>query len=69
MKVTPMDKFVPFPIVKAMVGLCRSTIYAKTKDGSFPQPVKIGRGTRWSEAELKQWQLDRLAERDGRPAA
>ena len=37
-------------------GLARTTIYRKMRDGSFPEPLKIGvRAVRWPESEIKAW--------------
>lgn len=62
------DRFLALPAVKTAVGLCRSAIYARVKNGTFPSPVKIGRGSRWSEAEIRDWQDSQLAKRDARAA-
>lgn len=58
------DAFIPFPTVKAAVGLSRSSIYEKISEGSFPAPVKIGRASRWSTAELQTWMERKRAERN-----
>lgn len=44
--------------VIAVSGLSKSSIYArlKRKDGSFPEPVRLGaRCTRWRSADLNDW--------------
>jgi Predicted transcriptional regulator len=42
--------------VKARVGLSRSTIYLKIKEGSFPSPIKLGpRASGWLEREIDEW--------------
>lgn len=61
------DSFLPFPAVKAAVGLSRATIYEKISQGAFPAPVKLGRASRWSAAEIDEWMKARRAERE--PAA
>lgn len=34
------------------------TLWRRVKDGSFPQPVKIGPGvTAWRLRDIQQWQL------------
>ena len=42
----------------------RSRRYALIAQGKFPQPVKIGNSTRFSERECRQFVADRIAERD-----
>lgn len=48
--------------VIALTGLCRSTIYEKTKPGSrsfdprFPKPISLGqRSVGWRENEIQTW--------------
>lgn len=37
-------------------GLCRSTLYRKIGNGSFPRQVKISvRCAGWREADIEQW--------------
>ena len=39
--------------VLTRTGLARTTIYRKMRDGSFPEPLKIGaRAVRWPESEI-----------------
>lgn len=39
-----------------MIGLGRSTIYAKVKAGDFPGPVQLhGASVAWRETELDAW--------------
>lgn len=40
--------------VERETGLCRSTIYSRVKDGTFPPPLKIGPGaTGWRVADIE----------------
>ena len=42
--------------VQPRTGLSRTTIYRKMRDGSFPEPLKIGvRAVRWPESEIAAW--------------
>jgi prophage regulatory protein len=52
------DRFMTLKEVEKKVGLKKSAIYARAATGEFPQAVKIGAATRWSEAELDEW-IDR----------
>ena len=42
--------------VCALVGLARSTVYAKVSAGSFPPPIRLGsRSVGWRLAEIDAW--------------
>ena len=42
--------------VQRMTGLSRSALYAAIKDGTFPNPVKIGlRAVAWSSQAVAEW--------------
>lgn len=36
----------------AFLGISRATLWRRVKDGTLPQPVKIGAATRWKRDEL-----------------
>lgn len=50
--------------VSGRLGMHPATIYAEIKAGRFPKPVKLGRSSRWVEAEIDAWVEQRLNERD-----
>lgn len=55
------------PAVRARVGLCRSSIYARVADGTFPKPISLGaRAIAWDSREIDRWISDRIA--DGQKA-
>lgn len=41
--------------VKDKSGLCKTAIYEKMNDGTFPKQIKIGRNSRWLEADIDTW--------------
>ncbi|MCB0689985.1 MAG: AlpA family transcriptional regulator [Saprospiraceae bacterium] len=42
--------------VEARTGLSRSTIYERTKAGTFPVPISIGaKAVGWLESEIDAW--------------
>ncbi|WP_415519299.1 MAG: helix-turn-helix transcriptional regulator [Desulfovibrio aminophilus] len=48
------------------VPVCRATLWAWTKEGRFPKPVKLGpRTTAWRAEDVREW----LAARGERQAA
>lgn len=54
------------PVIKGVrdrVGMHPSTIYAEIKAGRFPQPVKLGRSSRWVESEIDAYIAARMNER------
>ena len=50
------DRLLRLSEVRTRTALGRSTIYRKMRDGSFPEPLKIGvRAVRWRESEIEAW--------------
>ena len=57
------------PAVKARTGLSRSTIYQRVREGTFPQPINLGkRAVGWLESEIAA-HLTELIERSRSNAA
>lgn len=51
--------------VKEITGLSRSSIYRKMSEKCFPGSIPLGgKAVGWIEAEVQQWILERMAERD-----
>jgi prophage regulatory protein len=62
-----MQKILRRPEVERATGLPRSSIYERVAAGKFPKPVPLGgRSVGWLEAEVTEWQNQRVAERDGK---
>ena len=54
------DRLLRLAEVRTRCGLSRSTIYRKMREGSFPEPLKVGvRAVRWREAEIEDWLASR----------
>ena len=51
------DALLRMPILCALTGMGRSTIYEKIANGTFPAPaVKLGaRCTRWRASDVHEW--------------
>ncbi|MEE9458239.1 MAG: AlpA family phage regulatory protein [Candidatus Bathyarchaeia archaeon] len=50
------DRIIRFPELKRLVGLSKSTISRKEREGSFPQRVHIGtRCVGWILGEIYRW--------------
>ena len=44
------------PAVKSRIGLSRSSIYLRLKQGSFPLPISLGpRAVGWVETDIEEW--------------
>ena len=58
-----MQAFLRLPVVKARVGLSRSTIYARIAQGTFPKPISLGeRAVGWLESDIIFWIEERVNE-------
>lgn len=59
-----IDRVLRLPDVVAAVGLRRSAIYARVRDGRFPAPINItSHAVGWRESELKTWIEQRPCQR------
>lgn len=56
------DRIIRIPEVLERVGLSRTTIYQKIKEGSFPKQLKLGRTSGWLESEIDAW-IQNLADK------
>ena len=62
------DRLLRLSEVQTRTGLSRTTIYRKMRDGSFPEPLKIGvRAVRWPESEIAAWLATRPRASGDRP--
>lgn len=50
---TPPKQLLDVQEVKALTGFSVTTIYKYVKNGTFPQPKKVGRSTRWRLADVQ----------------
>ena len=56
MAASTADRLLRLSEVAARTGLGRTTIYRKMREGSFPEPLRIGaRAVRWPESEIEDW--------------
>ena len=56
----PDDHLLRLSEVRTRTALARTTIYRKMREGSFPEPLKVGvRAVRWRESEIEDWLASR----------
>ena len=59
------EEFLRLKQVKSLIGLCRSSIYNKINEGTFPRPVRLGpQSVAWLQSEVQFWMSERIADRD-----
>jgi prophage regulatory protein len=64
-----MQRFLRRPEVIRLTGLPRSTLHDLICAGRFPKPIHLSANRRgWLEDEVRAWQQERIAERDGKAA-
>lgn len=62
---TALPRLYRMPDVMAFVQLSEPTIWRQIKQGSFPQPIRIGaKSVAWLEEDLLKWVTRQTAERD-----
>ena len=60
MATSTADRLLRLSEVQTRTALGRTTIYRKMREGSFPEPLKIGaRAVRWPESEIEAWLASR----------
>lgn len=52
------DRIIRLPEVLSRVGLGKTALYGLIKRGEFPEQIKLGRASGWSECEVQDW-IDR----------
>lgn len=55
------DSILRLPRVKDRTGLCRASIYAAIKNGTFPAPIKLSeRAVGWTASSIEAWIQSRI---------
>jgi predicted DNA-binding transcriptional regulator AlpA len=49
--------------IAARVGVSERTIVRWVEDELFPKPIRVGRGTFWTEADVAEWLAAKAAAR------
>jgi predicted DNA-binding transcriptional regulator AlpA len=59
-------KYSRAPAVCERYGFSVPTLWRKSKEGTFPKPIKLSAGvTAWKNSQLDEWENDPLNYRDG----
>ncbi len=55
-------RFLTLKQVQQSIGFKTTTIYKLMKDpeNPLPQPIKIGRSSRWAETDVERWKRDHM---------
>lgn len=65
-KSTSPDTIIRAADLPAVCGLRRSQIATLIAEGELPKPIRLGARSRgWLAGEIRAWQKQRVAERDG----
>lgn len=59
-----IDTLIKLPEVCRQAGFGKSAIYEMISAGTFPEPIKLGCASRWSQCEIQEWIKQRRQERD-----
>jgi prophage regulatory protein len=52
----PPERMLNLHIVMQRTGLCKTTVYRRVKDGTFPPIVQLSkRRVGWRESEINRW--------------
>nr|CBX79212.1 Uncharacterized protein ORF88 [Erwinia amylovora ATCC BAA-2158] len=63
MKIKPSlleDQFIDMAFITNLLQMTDKWLYKLIKDGIFPQPIKLGRSSRWLESEVEAWLQERI---------
>jgi len=50
-----METLLPLRKLESVIGFRKSKIYQLIESGQFPQPIKIGRSSRWRSSDVEDW--------------
>ncbi|ATZ12758.1 helix-turn-helix transcriptional regulator [Erwinia amylovora] len=54
------DQFIDMAFITNLLQMTDKWLYKLIKDGIFPQPIKLGRSSRWLESEVEAWLQERI---------
>ncbi|EAA1889149.1 AlpA family transcriptional regulator [Salmonella enterica subsp. enterica serovar Fluntern] len=54
------DKMVDMKFITEFTGLTDKWFYKLISEGKFPEPIKLGRSSRWLQSEVEKWVQERI---------
>lgn len=54
-----LDRFLSAQQCADAIGVTKASIYLWTRDGEFPQGLKVGKKTFWRQSEVARWMASR----------
>ncbi|VUS60550.1 hypothetical protein SB6419_03671 [Klebsiella spallanzanii] len=54
------DKMVNMAFITSFTGLTDKWFYKLISEGKFPEPIKLGRSSRWLQSEVEKWVQERI---------
>lgn len=61
-------KFIDIRQVSEKVGMAKTPIYDRIREGTFPAPIPLGsRCVRWVSSEIENWMAEQIAARASAP--
>ncbi|EID2634185.1 helix-turn-helix transcriptional regulator [Escherichia coli] len=58
----------PLIDITSFTGMTDKWFYRLISEGHFPEPIKLGRSSRWYKSEVEQWMQQRIEESRGAAA-
>lgn len=58
-----IDTLIKLPEVCRQAGFGKSSLYEMIAAGTFPEPIKLGCASRWSQLEIQDWITQQKAAR------
>ncbi len=59
------DKMVDMKFITAFTGLTDKWFYKLISEGKFPEPIKLGRSSRWMQSEVEKWVQEKINQSRG----
>ncbi|HGG2142826.1 TPA: helix-turn-helix transcriptional regulator [Escherichia coli] len=59
------DKMVDMKFITEFTGLTDKWFYKLISEGKFPEPIKLGRSSRWMQSEVEKWVQERIDQSRG----
>lgn len=56
------DPLIDMTFITTYTGMTDKWFYKLIQDGEFPNPIKLGRSSRWYKSEVETWMLQRIAD-------